>query len=286
MSQDKNEPILIRRKGGTITFWKIIEPEDIKPEKPETPPSRKEKGEKLPFAEQSWKRQVAYRKRTITRLLELLYTIENPLQLFVSLNLDSAHRDISGADFKRLIRKFCRALGNRYLDGWAAYRVEWSNKSGLHFHLLGALSDEPVTLDMMDRYEKQLERLWNKVCSKEKIKCHTVKVTPAVEEHRTYMTQPGKFKEDLECMKRLNGKNMFGVINKKNIRYYEDITDVLSAEEFFKLIAALCKEDEGKVHTDFYTTQASHKRGAIRRLDEKALTRIFNEIKNGEGGTP
>jgi len=146
MSHTKNVWRLIDIQGGTIKFWETNELEKPKPEKSETPPSRAEKRERIPFEKLPWKKQVSYRKRTITRILELLYTIENPLQLFVSLTLDSAHRDISGGDFKRLVRKFCRALGNRYPDGWFVYRVEWSKKAGLHFHLLGAISGKPVTL--------------------------------------------------------------------------------------------------------------------------------------------
>jgi hypothetical protein len=134
----------------------------------------------------------------------------------------------------------------------------------------------------MYREEARLEKLWWDACKKEQLKSHSVEVRTAVEAHRGYMTNKEKINQDIECMKRLNGRRMFGKVNPNNIRYHEVVKDVLSAKQFYDLMVALIeKAKESKKSISYYIKQARHEFGAIRGLDEKHLKRIYNAIKNG-----
>ena len=174
--------------------------------------------------------QVAYRNRTISRLLQLLFSIKNPLQVFLSLNLDNRLRaEVGIIKFKKYLAKFFRTLRSEssYPDCWFVYKLEWTHKSGFHLHMLGALFPGTISESNLLRKEKMIKRLWDKACDQIGSDICTTKMTHAVEAHRGYLAKRDKLDDDIECMKRLHGYRMFGKVNPDNIQYYEVIQDFL-----------------------------------------------------------
>jgi hypothetical protein len=178
------------------------------------------------------------------------------------------------------MRKFFRTLIERYPGCWFVYKIEWTHEAGLHLHLLGELLTAP--LQKMYREEARLEELWADACRKEKIKSHSVVTTTAVEAHRSYLTTSDKLNDDIELMKRLNGRNIFGKVNPDNIRYHDVDEGILDEEEGYDLALALIEKNKDKANTVYYAKQALHKHGAIRGLDKEVLNSLYDDIKDDE----
>lgn len=282
MAKKREHKFHIWLQGGTIKSTRIMTPETKAEKASRKARSRLQRNPRgtTPFQNHPGEIQVAYRNRAISRLLQVLYTIKNRPEIFVSLTLDKTCRYTYADDFKKAMSIFFKELVKRYSMCWFIYKVEYSRKSGLHFHLLGELLTGAPHI--IEREERCLEELWAGACLKANLKSHSVAVRTAVDAHRGYLTKPKKLKGDIACMKRLNGRRMHGKVNPEIIRYHEVTKDILSEEEFANLVLALIGHDKDTAHTPYYAKQALHQFGAIRRLDRKALMSIYNDVKNAD----
>ena len=288
MAKNRKVAFHTKRQGGTFKHVRVLTPETAleKAIRKSRSQLRRNPRGTTPFTQLPRIVQVAYRNRAISRLLQLLYSIMTPIQVFLSLNLDNRLRaEVGVIKFKKYLAKFFRTLRAEYPDCWFVYKIEWTHKAGFHLHMLGALFPGSISEAKILHHEKMVKRLWDNACDQEGSDICTAKMSRAVEAHRGYMTRPDKLNDDIECMKRLNGAKMFGKINPVNIQYHEIINDILSEEQFADLIAALIEHDKDRVDTSYYVKQARHEFGAIRGLDRKVLKCACNAVKNGKGGT-
>jgi len=243
----------ITKQGGTIKSVRVLTPEtelEKALRKKGSLPRRNPRGT-TPFGQLPKELQGAYRNRMISRLMQLLHTIKNPIKVFFSLAVDNRGRRKPGATrFKKYIAKFFRKLLDEYPQCWFVYKIEWTHKAGFHLHLIGALSYPGLHADSWAWKEsKTVKILWDEACDQAGSKFWTMEMTFAGEAQRGYLAKSSKREDDIRCMKKLNGRSIFGKVNGDNIKYYLPEKSVIDEEDAYDLILALIKHDKDRVDT-------------------------------------
>ena len=300
-THDRKGRVWLRIQGGTLKIWEHLD-DDLNDDDLDDDPEMVEARRKLrkalrktphvmcgkhgpaPIEKLSEYGLAVRRNSLICRLMQRLHTIKNRYKCFLSLILDhKVHPDISVYDFKAGITRFFRKLREEYLRLWFVYKIEFSHESKLHLHMVGALSPTPGNISYHIGDEKIVKSIWDECFCQNKSRLQTVRISRFVDKHLSYMTTRKKFRDDINCMKRLRGLRMYGVIGRDRIIDEDIVQKCISGRQFDEIMQFITEKHEGTHNTDYFALQAKHKRGAIRGLNRKVLAEVIKAI-NESGG--
>lgn len=191
---------------------------------------------------------------------------------FVTLIFDKTiNRNMTVLESKKLFEKFCRKLKRIFPDCWFIYKMEWSNKSGYHFHLIGTFKIRCSKKEILHR----ITVLWGKLILSDSPKIADVQRCD-FERHSGYLTKPSKRKPDCRVIAELNQKSSWGIIGKNNMQIILPKKIPLTKAQFRRLQEALL---DIKSHvTSSYEKHLSNQCGCLGFLPPKELKEAIKRI--------
>ena len=173
-------------------------------------------------APQKWERPpplVEKRNRTRRNLKHKLVTLKTNPKLLITLSIDrKQYRDIDVDLFESIFAKFKRYLRDDYPDGWFIWKIEWDNEAGLHVHILGDTGRTRTDITRL-----VVKQTWNLYCKHENPEFKSVDIQRVydIEGAKGYFLKKSKRDNELTCILKLDGRDMYGTINAKKIEYYK-----------------------------------------------------------------
>lgn len=189
------------------------------------------------------------RRRTMTRLMDNIFTIKSKPTLFITLSFDGL--DLSKIDEDlcewsyKILDSFTRSLCYRYKQCWFVRKTELKYDNFYHFHLMGHAVK--YSRGNLYKLKKELREAWAKFVLKEyrqytsrkkfglqelKDMCN-VKIFKS--KHAGYMVKYDKRFDDKKFIERHKHKQLFSVINKKNIEYFPRLKTEVTEAQFDKI---------------------------------------------------
>ena len=164
------------------------------------------------------------RDRAIRNLIRIFCSLKSHHQWFISLTFpDWIVGDEDYANGKaRLLAKFLDKLRYKCRKKRILFRfikkVEWKCEVGLHFHLIGSFTKK-FSLEKINRI---IRKLWAKVLNitDDRIIKLAANVAKFTKLHYSYLTQPGKRKNDMRCLDLIGNCPMFTFVNKKHFKFF------------------------------------------------------------------
>ena len=219
-------------------------------------------------------------KRSRRNFMRKLSTMKSEPKLFTSLSMDRRqYRNLDIDFFKNVFDKFKRYLRNEYQNGWFIWKIEWSDISRLHVHIIGnAGNDEPLKVT-----RAYIKNRWNFCCKHGDIDFKSAVTKPyKTDGAKSYFFKRIKIKDDKTCMKLLNRMNIYGQIRGENIEYADKEKFTFSTFEYKKfssyIIRELKKDGKKKRTISLYERRREYEFLTLNFIPNKLLREAYMKI--------
>ena len=153
------------------------------------------------------------RKRSIGTLASNFNRLQIPPKWFITLTFDRrVKKQWSVGECMRCFSRFRRYLERGYPTCWFFFVMEFSRRSGPHFHLIGRIGKKPKPF-------KQFCEKWLKITNSSWAKAVDRKEYNPLK-HLPYVTKKDKAKGTHYLMRKLQGKSFWGCIHRKKMKFY------------------------------------------------------------------
>jgi len=218
--------------------------------------------------------------RRITRFLSLLCSLKGiEPDLFASLSLPRSMYDkLELNDILTYYKRFLLKLKYHYRrkSMWAIWKIEYSPNSLLHMHLYLKTSNRHPKLSHKNiiKAANIIKQLFAKTIRLKSKK--SVKVSQFCKQHYSYLCKKAKRRSEAHLISLLGRKQMFNVINNKNIPVYKDIAFRLTDDEFYKFKKYIINDAINRgLKPDSIKKQFIHKHGHISFIPRQSIARAI-----------
>lgn len=158
-------------------------------------------------------------------LIKAISRIKSDPSCFLTLNMRKMDKEKIHC-LKENMFKFFAKIRLNYSDSWFIYKCEYTMFSGFHVHLIGDFIKDDCTIF---NKKKEIYLLWSSITGF-KFK-NLVDIRSFSPRHYSYLIKPEKKKNDANFISYSGQTNIWGFINRKNVKFYETYNVKLSKEE-------------------------------------------------------
>lgn len=224
-----------------------------------TLPGREYKGRTTKKGEKLYRTSVKSRKW----FLKTMSQIENTPNTFITATFPVASKACERVKLaKKYFYRFVRNVRKQFPNCYLIWKLETRQGRGIHFHILAKFRGNGLTrADVYKILEKEWESMFRMSFEGEKIfKVEKYKK----ERHEGYLVKKSKFAEEMRCKTLLQGKRGWGIIGKKNIRFYEEKNFSFTPKEYKRMARYLKRYiAEHPELSEQYDKQLSHSAGSL-----------------------
>lgn len=222
--------------------------------------------------------------RRITRFLSLICSLKGVQpDVFLSLCLPRKwYEEMTIDEILAYYKHFLWKLKYHYRNEtmWAIWKIEFSSKCLLHMHLYLKISNRyaMISSDLEDKTKETVTDLFFKAIKVNPEKCteKCVDLESFGPWHYSYLCKPVKRGNEAHLISLIGKRQMFNVVNDKNIRVYKDVSFRLSSDEFRYFKEFLIHDAISRgVNPESWYKQFGHKHGHISFIPRQSIAKAI-----------
>jgi len=218
-------------------------------------------------------------KSVVRGIADFTATVVSPPMFHVTLLITTGGDwlyDINAA--KILLKAFARKFSKKFPTGWFLHKLEYSPTSGVHLHLLMRL-DKERTLSSVSR---NLAKWWeNLTGSDEPNLCEVVEFS---RNHYGYFTSPKKRANTMFLLSLMEGRRIWGVVNRKaaGVEVAEEYD--VTREEFDTIRDKLAELLDDDTTTESHRLYLDNDNGSLYYVKKGIQKKALRSIGKGKKG--
>lgn len=214
--------------------------------------------------EQIW---TSYRRR-ITKLSKKLSALKSRPRWFITLHFDrKVKREWMLEECLDVFEDFRRYLDRAYPNSWFIWVMEWSPKSGFHYHILGRFGIPKVKT-------RKVRKKWMKLTGSNSVK--SAHFEDFVDAHFGYVMKREKAKNTCYLIRLLGYRSFFGFIHAGNMRLHLPESQLTTGSKVERFKHELRKEIPAIFKTKSTERQLRHMHGCLNLGTSKPINAAFN----------
>jgi hypothetical protein len=206
------------------------------------------------------------RKKRMSRFAHNMAALSEKPKWHMVFNLDKkVRRKWPIEEATDVFKKFGTYLQKRYPHSWFLWIMEYTEKAGPHFHMLGRFNGKASNKAVFGKWRELTGSTWEKAATKRDFH-------PA---HVGYLAKPGKATGTRHLIRHLGSKSFWGIINRKNMPLHVRQTYTLTSDQFLifrnKLKKLLVKHNGAQSSVDRPDKSCSGLRFCTHEMIQTAL---------------